>query len=1486
MALSTDLSRSPYYDDFNIDKNFYRVLYRPGTSVQTRELNQMQTILQDQIDKFGRHIFTEGSVVEGCSFTFDNAYEYVKIGDTYANGYAFTITDFQDKYVYNTNGLTAIIVNTVAGYIAQDPDLNTLYIKYLSVGTFANGSPQNAFINSETITISGNQQSSNTTAIIGNVSVSSVTNTTGKGYAFTTTQGTIFQKGFFVNVKPQTLIVSKYSNSPTDVSVGFNSIENIVTPEADTSLLDNAAGAPNYAAPGAHRLQLIPTLYTTVTSEITSNTSFFSLVDFKDGVPVSIRNTPEYAALGKQLAQRTYETNGNYIVSPFILSTENKSTTDALYHDYVNLISSPGLGYAEGYRVEFINNSKVNLRKGLDTETISGQVVSANYGNYITVKEYAGDFDTENVTEVELHRVAKTCITDVTFLGIGYSSSTRIGTAYVKAVKYDSGVIGAPDASYKLYLFNIKMDLGETFSSVRSIIRYSSSTVKAVADVILTYNAATDSNIAAVQQPKLDTLIFPLGQQAISTTGFANTQYVYRNKNSAQIQTTGDMSVSLPSVVGAGTESFNVSGSLTNDEIKNFIVIPTATVATTAKTGTVNVTINQSNATSGSSATNFGVDYRGGDFIKIGSNYYSIASIANSTHLTINGIFTATATNSVHAKAFVTGIPIDYTQPNRSVSISGSAATFSLGETLSGTLQTTIYHDILRKNTVAAKKNIIKNALIKINCATHSANSTGPWCLGLSDIVKLNAIYVGSDGVYSNSTTASDQSNLFFLNDRDSDNFYGLCYLKYKNRSFLTNTSTLLIDCDVFTHDRSQGVAFFTANSYPIDDIDLANTNAITTKEIPTYTSFSGLTYDLRDCVDFRFFAANTADPTTVAGSATINPSSTEVIDILASGSYLPTVDTNWQSDVVHYLPRKDLVVVTTKGRLKVIEGVSKNVPKAPLNQKGAMTLGVVNIPPYPSLTAKEAKLVNRYDYSITSTITQNKRFTMSEIGTLASRIDNLEYYTSLNLLEQSTASMLIKNSTTGLNRFKNGILVDPFAGHDIGDTLDANYQISIDTVKKELRPKFYQRQESFVLNENLSTGVVQAGALVLLDYYQELYIAQQYASKYRNCIEGNIYVFKGDVNLMPNYMASPSLKTNPDVVNNLDLSQNWINLKNAWGTQWGNWQTVSASSATSVGEKTLSGSTTDNAGNIIQSFNQRSVTTNVTTQQQTGTELSVSGYNDTKMNLGTFVQDISIQPYIPSMRILFSSVSMKPGARVYAYFNNIKISDWCKPTNQYYTENPIGPDYNAMGDPLIVNSDGSIFGIFIIPPNKFQSTELTFMLCDVDNLTTGFNAITTQSTGTFYATNLSIAKGSSVLNTRDVTISAKEVTQQQTLVTSTTGNQSSVTVIPGAIITPFITRPPIITQAINIISPWIPPDENGNIISSDSGNWGTYDGGGGGGGGGGACSGYGGYGGYGCGCDSTMESDPGDDGEGDDGDGEGDGGDGDGGDGDGGDGE
>ena len=65
----TNLNISPYYDDFDEFKNYHQILFRPGYAVQARELTQIQSIIKNQIAKFGSHIFKQGSIViPGNSF--------------------------------------------------------------------------------------------------------------------------------------------------------------------------------------------------------------------------------------------------------------------------------------------------------------------------------------------------------------------------------------------------------------------------------------------------------------------------------------------------------------------------------------------------------------------------------------------------------------------------------------------------------------------------------------------------------------------------------------------------------------------------------------------------------------------------------------------------------------------------------------------------------------------------------------------------------------------------------------------------------------------------------------------------------------------------------------------------------------------------------------------------------------------------------------------------------------------------------------------------------------------------------------------------------------------------------------------------------------------------------------------------------------------------------------------------------------------------
>ena len=107
VTISTNLNTAPYYDDFDESKNFHRILFRPGLAVQARELTQLQSILQNQIDRFASHIFKEGSVVSGCEAHLDREIYYIKLRDNNASGEAVQL----DKYIGKTITNFKIFIN-------------------------------------------------------------------------------------------------------------------------------------------------------------------------------------------------------------------------------------------------------------------------------------------------------------------------------------------------------------------------------------------------------------------------------------------------------------------------------------------------------------------------------------------------------------------------------------------------------------------------------------------------------------------------------------------------------------------------------------------------------------------------------------------------------------------------------------------------------------------------------------------------------------------------------------------------------------------------------------------------------------------------------------------------------------------------------------------------------------------------------------------------------------------------------------------------------------------------------------------------------------------------------------------------------------------------------------------------------------------------------------------------------------------------------
>lgn len=1267
MTTGIDLSRSPYFDGFQSNDNYYQVLFRPAVAVQTRELNEMQSILQDQVTKFGRNIFKDGTVVEGCSFSFDKNYSFVKINDNYANGTAFTISNFVGQNITNINGLTAVIVNAIPGYQAQDPNTNVLYIKYTTSASFPNGAQQSVFANSEQLTLvtSSNVSLGNVVVFTPNI-LNSNSVATGLGYAFTTSNGVIFKNGYFVEVENQTVVVDPFNNIPDGLSVGFALLENIITPEANSSLNDNAGGSPNYAAPGAHRFQLIPELIIMQTNNITNTIPFFSVCDFQSGFPISLNQDPQYNIIGAEMAQRTFETSGDYVVNPFVLTTEPKANTDALYSTYNNLVAGRGLAYVKGYRNQFLNNVTVPIRKGTNYVNATSTITTLSYGNFIKVEQYCGDFNNGTIAKIELHNIAKVAIKSNLFLGIARSTTNIVGYAYLRGFSYNSGSIGTGTDQYAAYLMDIQMNAGHSFSEVQSLIYYNGSSIVAVADVVPV--AATTQ----LTQPSLNSMIFPSGQKALKLDGFNNQSYVYRKRANSSFSnlSSGVMTISLPAPIGTGTESFDFGGYLSVTSEGSFIVIPPAGGISNAKTGTLDVSANV--AVVVGTSTKFTTDYFQGDFISINGSDYQIASITSNVALILTTPVVSGAVANVHYKVFPQGVPIDFTKPNRSIVVTSNTCTFTLSDSLSGSFNASVYFDVLRSSTLPMTKVYNPHVYVAINCASHPANSVGPWSLGLADVYKINSIYI-NEGSFSN--TVPDSSTLFSFDNGQRDDHYELASISSRS-SFLDSNSRIIVDLDVFTYNQSQGIGYFNANSYPVDDVNASNTFAIQTQFIPLYTSTSGTIYDLRDCFDFRPFANNVAsvqsNSTNWITYASINPNGTNTLQFYVNpvyGSFMPSPDTNYITDIQHYLSRVDKAILQTSGTLSILEGIPAPLPVPPLDSPKAMTLGIVTIPPYPTLSTPAAKAANRYDYAMTIDITQNKRYTMSDINSINNRVDSLEYYSSLNLLEQSIQSLLIKTAN-GQNTFQNGMLVDSFTGTDIADTLDPTFNCSI-TANNHLMPAFYSFTKALWTNE----------AAIL--YSEGEYVFQNYESGIVNCTSSPLS-YSGRIEFKPNLTCSPDFYHDPDVCNNLEPQSSWINVpcrpepghndyRTPFSTGWGSWR-----------------------------------------------------HYDFESN--RIIVDSDRVPYVKSRDICCYARGLKPNTRVWGFCGHYELTFYHRQCQQGFAVETCQP----YGYPLITDAFGCIYSKFSIPPGIFKEGVMVHTFCDVDDIILNSDKISTRADGCY----------------------------------------------------------------------------------------------------------------------------------------------------------
>ena len=536
MAQKTNLNVSPYYDDFNSDKNYYKVLFNPGRPVQARELTTFQSILQNQIESFGSHMFKEGSVVIPGNIGYDGQYYSVKLNPTnFGIDVSVHINFFVGKKITGQSSGTTAIIQYVALPDGNNVTDLTIYVKYLDSD---NNFKFNAFEDGESL-------SANEVIVYGNTIINSgtpfasliSTNATSIGSAVSIATGVYFVRGYFANVESDTLILDHYTNTPS-YRVGLKIDELIITSKDDSSLHDNAKGFTNYAAPGADRFKINVSLTKKPLTD-TNDTDFIELLRVKDGKIKKIETQTQYSLIKDYFAQRTYDESGDYSVNPFIPSAHNSlnnrlgnngiffnnEKTDqgnTPSDDLMCVKISPGKCYVKGYDVTTTGTTILDVDKPRDKETISGANVPFEMGNLLRVNNISGS-PKFNAT-IDLYDLRKDSTSNTP------GGGTKIGDARVYTLNLTDAAYSNASTKWDLYLYDIqtytKITLNSEVSSSElkktSFIKGKSSGASGYATVVGSgivevYLRQTSGSFSVGEQIQLDGIDFPRTIKSVQT---------------------------------------------------------------------------------------------------------------------------------------------------------------------------------------------------------------------------------------------------------------------------------------------------------------------------------------------------------------------------------------------------------------------------------------------------------------------------------------------------------------------------------------------------------------------------------------------------------------------------------------------------------------------------------------------------------------------------------------------------------------------------------------------------------------------------------------------------------------------------------------------------------------------------------------------------------------------------------------------------------
>lgn len=897
----------------------------------------------------------------------------------------------------------------------------------------------------------------------------------GNAYAFGVGDGIIYQKGVFQRVAGQTIVVDKYGTTPDGVSVGFNTTEALVNSDVDSTLLDNTNQAA--FAPGADRLKLTPVLNSF--SSDTTSPDLLRICSWSEGNPFRQNQTPQYSAVGDEMARRMSDAEGDFVLDQFQVTTRSPFVSNNEGNTF-SIVVDPGKAYIDGYRVETHTNFVLNDRKGTDTLVSNNKTITLNYGSWVEVDEVGGVFQFSTADTVVLYDTATKFITSG---GSSLSpSGTQVGTARARMMVHDSGEPGTSAATWRLYLFNIKMSVGRSFGDVRSI----AYPAKGICDVVTQLDATTSAQRALLQNVSSDSLIFPA-----TTTTMKNANgvtYFYRTVD--QTVTCSNAGVVTKSLVGSSVDFFGSAGAQSTDASRAIYVVPTgnnliftANVAGTVSCNTTSPVVN-------GSSTTFASDLQMGDWVQVFQNSTSssirqVVSIANNTQLTLNSNTTVASTGLPLYRCYpqYVPIPLGYRLPGPSANCSANASilTINVGSAIQGAVSVNcaIAVDIKRTGATPGVKVANRDYFVKLSAANNSAGTLGPWPLGVSDVFRLKNVFTSTASTVN--AASRNVTSYFYVDHEQNEDYYDISVLKIRPTSgYVVGASDwLLVQFDYMTVSTP---GYFTSTTYvssnaataqATDSLTLANLgSSLNSFEVPEVYTTRGNYYDLLKVFDFRPEANATATPVTNAAAAPVNPANTLSFGNTADPTndlHFPLPDSAMTCTLEQYMGRLDCVYVASDGNIFAVPGtptMSRRRPSTP--PSGAMHIADVVVPPYPGITQHPSASVQAIittnvanekmqafrakQHTIRSTmgpkgvgVAQAKGYTAQDVGALDRRISALEYYNGLTLLESDVTNRVVPSSVDPTtDRFKFGLFADDFSSSVSLDWTNPQYAASV----------------------------------------------------------------------------------------------------------------------------------------------------------------------------------------------------------------------------------------------------------------------------------------------------------------------------------------------------------------------------------------------------------------------------------------------------------